>query len=170
LTELEQAFVAGYLCHLAADEAWLEVSWHLLRELGIEGWDDLAIPAEVMLVTFNMLSRDLFEDFPSIACALDGAAIPEVFAHVPQDPFRRMWDLAQPYILEGGGLASYLALLEGQGASDARITTVRRHSRRYGDGATALIKRAGGIERFARAAVDRAVQVVPLLWIEGPFA
>ena len=31
----------------------------------------------------------------------------------------------------------------------------------------ALIKTAGGIERFIRAAVERSVQVIPRLWVEG---
>jgi hypothetical protein len=167
LTEPEQAFVAGYLCHLAADEAWLEVSWGLLQELGLKAWDDLPVPAEVMLVTFNELSQELSEDLPLIASALKGAAIPKVFAHVPQGAFQRMWDLAQAYVLDGGRLEAYLTLLESQGKAYTEIQAVRQHGEGYCQGATALVKEAGGIERFIRAAVSRAVQVVPRLWVEG---
>jgi hypothetical protein len=121
LSEREQAFVAGYLCHLAADEAWLEVSWGLLQELGLRAWEDLPVPAEVMLLTFNELSQDLFEDFSIIASALNSAAIPEVFAHVSQETFRKMWDTARAYVLDGGNLESYLMLLESRGKTYKEI-------------------------------------------------
>ncbi len=166
LTEPEQAFVAGYLCHLAADEAWLEVSQGLLEGLGLEAWDDLPIPAEVMVVTFNALSQGLFHDFPAIASALEGAAIPGILTHVSQGTFQRMWDVARAYVLDGGGLDSYLGLLEGQGRPNADVETVREQSDRYGGEATALIQAAGGIERFTRPAIERAMHVVPQLWHE----
>lgn len=162
LTDRERAFVTGYLCHLAADEAWLAVSGDLLQKLGLEAWDDLPVPAAAMLVAFNALSRDLFEDLTFVALALSRAAIPNVFAHVPQGAFQRMWEIAQPYVLDGGGLASYLTLLEGRGGPYAEIEAVRRHGERYRKAATMLIERAGGIERFVGAAVERAVQVTPL--------
>jgi hypothetical protein len=163
LSEPEQAFVAGYLCHLAADEAWLEVSWGLLQELGLRAWEDLSVPAEVMLLTFNELSQDLFKDFSTITLALNSADIPEVFAHVSQASFRKMWDTSRAYVLEGGSLESYLALLESRGKTYKEIQTVRQHAEGYREEATALIKTAGGIERFIRAAVERSVQVMPRL-------
>jgi hypothetical protein len=163
LSEPEQAFVAGYLCHLAADEAWLEVSWGLLQELGLRAWEDLPVPAEVMLLTFNELSQDLFKDFSTITLALNSAAIPEVFAHVSQASFRKMWDTSRAYVLEGGSLESYLALLESRGKTYKEIQTVRQHAEGYREEATALIKTAGGIERFIRAAVERSMQVMPRL-------
>ena len=163
LSEPEQAFVAGYLCHLAADEAWLEVSWGLLQELGLRAWEDLPVPAEVMLPTFNELSQDLFKDFSTITLALNSAAIPKVFAHVSPQAFRKMWDSVQAYVLEGGSLESYLALLESRGKTYKEIQTVRQHAEGYIEEATALIKTAGGIERFIRAAVERSVQVMPRL-------
>jgi hypothetical protein len=167
LSEPEQVFVAGYLCHLAADEAWLEVSWGLLQELGLRAWEDLPVPAEVMLLAFNELSQDLFEDFSIIASALYSAAIPEVFAHVSQESFRKMWDTARAYVLDGGNLESYLALLESRGKTYGEIQTVRQHGEGYREEAIALIKTAGGIERFIRAAVERSVKVIPQLWVEG---
>lgn len=167
LSEPEQAFVAGYLCHLAADEAWLEVSWGLLQELGLRAWEDLPVPAEVMLLAFNELSQDLFEDSSIIASALNSAAIPKVFAHVSQQAFRKMWEDAQAYVLDGGSLESYLALLENRGKPYKEIQAVRQHGEGYREEATALIKTAGGIERFIRAAVERSVQVMPKLRGEG---
>jgi len=167
LSEPEQAFVAGYLCHLAADEAWLEVSWGLLQELGLRAWEDLPVPAEAMLLTFNELSQDLFADFSVIDSALNSADIPQVFAHVSQRAFRKMWDSAQAYVLDGGSLESYLALLGSQGKTYEEIQTVRQHGEGYREEAIALIKAAGGIERFICAAVERSVQVIPQLWVEG---
>jgi hypothetical protein len=167
LSEPEQAFVAGYPCHLAADEAWLEVSWGLLQELGLRAWEDLPVPAEVMLLTFNELSQDLFEDFSIIVSALSNATIPKVFAHVSQEAFQKMWDTAQAYVLKGGGLESYLTLLGSQGKTCVEIQTVRQQGRTYREEAIALIGKVGGIERFVRPAVERSVQVIPQLWREG---
>ncbi|MBS3784550.1 MAG: zinc dependent phospholipase C family protein [Anaerolineae bacterium] len=166
LTEPEQAFVAGYLCHLAADEAWLEVSRGLLEELGLETWKDLPVPAEVMVVTFNALSQDLLDDFSAVASALEGAVIPGILRHVSQHTFQRMWDVARGYVLAGGGLDSYLGLLEAQGRPDTDVETVRQQVDRYGGEATALVQAAGGMERFIQPAVERAVHVIPQLWHE----
>jgi hypothetical protein len=120
-----------------------------------------------MLLAFNELSQDLFEDFSVIASALNNAAIPKVFAHVSQQVFREMWDSAQAYVLDGGDLESYLALLESRGKTPKEIQIVRQHGEGYKEEATTLIKTAGGIERFIQAAVERSVQVIPQLWVEG---
>jgi hypothetical protein len=166
LTEPEQAFVAGYLCHLAADEAWLDVSWQLLSDLGLQSWNELPIPAGVMVVVFNTLSQDLFEDLPAIASALDCTPIPDVFAHVPHSVFQGMWDIARVYVLDGGGLESYLTLLEGQGRTQTVIQTVRQQSDEQWREATVLVQEAGGIEEFIHPAVERAVRMVPQLWAD----
>ena len=129
--------------------------------MGLRAWEDLPVPAEAILLTFNELSQDLFEDFSVIASALNSAAIPKVFAHVSQQAVRGMWDIAQAYVLDGGSLESYLALLESQGKTHEEIQTVRHHGEGYREEATALIETAGGVERFIRAAVERSVQVMP---------
>ena len=167
LTESEQAFVAGYLCHLAADDAWLEVSRGLLEDLGLGTWEDLPVPAEVMVVTFNASSHDLFDDFSAVASALEVTRIPDIFAHVSQSTFERMWDVARGYVLAGGRLESYLGLLKAQGRPSAHVETVRQQVDRYGGEATALVQAAGGIERFIQPAIERALQAVPQLWHEG---
>jgi hypothetical protein len=116
----------------------------------------------------GLRSEDLFEDFLTIASALQTASIPGVFTHIPHASFQRLWHLARPYVLQGGGLASYLEFLEGLGASDSRIDTVRQLNQQYGDGARALISKADDIERFVGAAVGRAVRVVPQLRPRAP--
>ena len=75
LTAPEQAFVASYMCHLAVDEAWSAVSGELLQALALKTWDDLPIPAEAMLFTFNMLRQDLFTGFSTIASLLNGGDV-----------------------------------------------------------------------------------------------
>ncbi|MCP4537050.1 MAG: hypothetical protein GY832_07870 [Chloroflexi bacterium] len=164
LSKPEQAFVAGYLCHLAADEAWIEVSWRLLHKLGLNTWNDLSVPTVVMLITFNKLSRDLLQDWPAIDLALNDITIPEVFGHVPTEAFQRMWDVAQAYALDGGTIESYAKLLEGRGKTRAEIDAVRQYGEDDRKGVMALIGQVGGIEQFIQASVERSVQVVPQLW------
>jgi len=163
LTKPERAFVAEYLCHLATDEAWLAVSRTLLQEIGLQTWHDLPVPSEAMLVTFNLLSQDLFEDFPAVTSILKAGAIPSVFSHVPHAVLQKTWRAAQPYVLAGGSLASYLTLLESRGKSRAKIESVRQDVSRYRNETAALIERAGGVEPFIGTAVERAAHLVPRL-------
>jgi hypothetical protein len=53
LTSAERAFVAGYLCHLAADEDWKQFDLHTIHTLGIQWWVDLPVPVSVILTAFN---------------------------------------------------------------------------------------------------------------------
>jgi hypothetical protein len=164
LNEPERAFVAGYLCHLAADEAWLDVSRALLQEIGLQSWHDLPVPSEAMLVMFNLLSQDLFEDFPVVKSTLKAGVIPNVFSHVPHTALQRTWHVARPYVLAGGSLASYLTLLATRGKSRTEIESMGQDVRRCRGDAAALIEQAGGVERFLGPAVERAAHLVPRLW------
>ena len=47
LTSAERAFVAGYLCHLAADEDWKQFDWDVLQTLGMRWWIELPVPVDV---------------------------------------------------------------------------------------------------------------------------
>ncbi len=160
LDEAEQAFVAGYLCHLAADEAWTSF-W---RARGVDSLSDFDLARDVMVPAFNALSRDMFEDFAGVVAALEGAVVPNVLTHVPHDDFVRMWNVIRPYVLAGGAPESYFGLLEGQGRSSAEIQTVRQQHELYKKDAAVLIRDAGGIQWPVQAAIEQAVYLTPRLW------
>ncbi|MCP4514793.1 MAG: hypothetical protein GY824_06130 [Delftia sp.] len=117
-----------------------------------------------MVLAFNALSREMFEDFAGVVAALEGAVVPNALAHVPHDDFTRMWNGIQSYALAGGTPASYFKLLEGWGKSSAEIQTVRQQHELYKKDAAALIRDAGGIQRPIQEAIEQAVYLMPRLW------
>jgi hypothetical protein len=155
-----QAFVAGYLCHLATDEAWTSF-W---RARGVDSLSDFDLPRDVMVLAFNTLSREVFGDFARIVAALDEAVVPNVLTHIPHDNFVRMWQVIQPYALAGGAPESYFGLLQGQGRSSAEIQTARQQHELYRKDAAALIRDMGGIQRPIQAAIEQTVRLMPQLW------
>jgi len=99
LTSAEQAFVAGYLCHLAADEDWKRVDWNMIHTHGLLIWTDLPVPGSVIVSAFDILSSGIYRDFPSVASALGDASIPHILRYVPWEAFQTMWDVAQVQVL-----------------------------------------------------------------------
>ena len=168
----EQSFVAGYLAHLAADEAWKAFGWRSLRKLGIDSCAqsraqvraNLGVPMGVLTTAGSVLSAELYLDFPAVSSALRGARIPDVFRHVPHGAFVRMWDAVQPYTLDGRTYESYMALLARRGRSEAAIQAARREHEQHWEHAVALIRQVGGVEQAVLASVDRAMQLIPRLW------
>ena len=96
LFDHERAFVAGYLCHLAMDEAWKQLVWKALHALGIRSVVDLPVPGDVLMTAFGVLSSEMFLDFPSVVLALNDVEVPGVMAHVPQEALRAMWPVRRP--------------------------------------------------------------------------
>jgi hypothetical protein len=94
LSDEERAFVAGYLCHLAADEAWKAFGWRLLRRLGIQSLANLrapmGVPMGVITTASSVLSAELYLDFPAVTAALRGVGVPDVFTHIPYVALARM--------------------------------------------------------------------------------
>jgi hypothetical protein len=160
LDEAERAFVAGYLCHLAADQVWVNF-W---RVRGVNSPSDFDLPRDVMLLAFNALSREMFEDFAGVVSALEGVVVPHALAHVPHDDFARMWSVTRSYALAGGTPKAYFKLLEARGQGGAEIQTVRQQHELYKKDAADLIRDAGGIQRPIRAAVKQAIRLAPQLW------
>jgi len=165
LSEAEQGFVAGYLCHLAADEPWKETGWKLLRNQHVSSWTDFRVPGVVILTAFGLLSSKSFVDFPAVASALGSASVPDVLTHVPGESFHRMWDITRGYLLKGGTAESYFALLESEGQPRGEIEGMRRLHAEYWEEAIALVcGEIGGVEHYIQSAVGRSMQVVPHLW------
>jgi hypothetical protein len=170
LSDEERAFVAGYLCHLAADEAWKSFGWRSLRKLGIAAVGQLrapmGVPMGVLTTAGSVLSAELYLDFPAVALALQEACIPDVFNHVPYGAFVGMWDVLQPYALDGRTYGAYLKLLASRGRSKAEIEAAHREYEGHWEDAVALIHDMGGVEAAVLFCVERATGMLPRLWRE----
>jgi hypothetical protein len=164
LTQAEQAFVAGYLCHLAADEAWNEIGWKVLQAMGLTSYKEMPVPGEVLLTVYDALSRQVCKDWPTVECTLNSAAIPDVMTHVPYPIFRRVWKLIKPHILASGAAQAYFDLLDRMGTSAVEIQEIRCQHEVCWDEAVAFIGDMGGVEQYLTAAVERSASVLPLLW------
>jgi len=164
LTPREQAFVAGYLCHLAADETWKAFTWRLLQTLDITSWVDFPVPGEVVLTVVSVLSSRVLTDPRAVTAALNDASIPHVLTHVPHDAFQNMWDITQAYALDGRTRESYFEMLERAGKTGAEIETARQQHDLHWEDATTLIHEAGGVEPYIQNASGHAARVVSRLW------
>jgi len=164
LTSAERTFVAGYLCHLAADEVWKQFTWNMLRALGIHSLADLPVPGGVIFTAFSVLSSKTYVDFPAVASALNDIAIPHVLTHVSYDAFRTMWDIVAGYTLNGSTPESYFEMLRREGRTSAEIQEVIRRHDVYWEDAVALIRDLGGVEPYIQAAVQRSLETIPRLW------
>jgi hypothetical protein len=160
----EQAFVAGYLCHLAADEAWKSAIWRALWSMGITDGDQLPIPGGVILTAYSFLSVEHYLDAAAVADALRHATVPDVLTHVPHEALLRMWRIIQPCSMDEFTLACYLAMLEAKGRSAAEVAEQRRVHERYLEDAKAFIQETFDVPTMIQATVDRSLEFVPRLW------
>ena len=165
LSSAERAFVAGYLCHLAADEEWKRVTLGSLRSMGILAPKDLPIPAGTIMTAFDVLSSEMYVDFSSVASALRDASVPNVFTHVPRDAFQAMWDVARGRLIDRSSTESHLAMLRRLRVTDTEIEAERRELQTYWEDALKFIhKYLGGIHSRVLAMVQRSLQTMPRLW------
>jgi hypothetical protein len=166
LNATERAFVAGYLCHIAADEAWKLFGWRWLKALGIASLNDFPVPVGVVVTAFDTACTKTYRDFPAIALALEQAAVPEVFTHVPYRDFVKMWNAVREHVLDVDGRTpeSYFGLIERMDKDEDRIQRTRQQHEAYWGEAMSLLQDAGGIEPVMQAAVERSMKVLPRLW------
>jgi hypothetical protein len=163
LTPEEHAFVAGYLCHLAADEPWKAMGARLQRLLGLESLEDMPVPGSVVLTVFSVLSHALFVDFDAVTAALHTASLPDVFTHVDHADFLRMWDIVRLPLLKGDSPESFFEMLARSGKGAAELQRIREQHTCHWDAAVALIEQVGGVEVFVAEAVERVLEVLPAL-------
>jgi hypothetical protein len=173
LTPAEQAFVAGYLCHLAADEEWKSFDWYLLHSLGIywqlnppplAGVKLMPAPAEVILTVFEVLSTELYADLPAVVSALDDVSVPDVLTHVPHGIFQATWDVAKAHALDGSTLESYLNMLKRLGKDSSEVRAARLEHEKYWKDAVETIHNCfGGVPQRVQAMVQQSLEKMPLL-------
>ncbi|MFQ6100458.1 MAG: zinc dependent phospholipase C family protein [Anaerolineae bacterium] len=164
LTGAEQAFVAGYLCHLAADEDWKQFGWNLMHALGIASLADLPVPGDVVMTVFDVLSSKMYLDFPAVVSALDDVEIPEVLMHVPHEAFQAMWDIVKEHVMTGDTPESYFEMLKRLGQTNAQLQGVICQHHVYWEDAVALVDDTGGVAPRIQAGVRRSLETIPRLW------
>jgi hypothetical protein len=160
----EQAFIAGYLCHLAVDETWKALGWQLMQKLGVRSPKDFPVPVDVLSTAFAVESSALFLDRPRAARAVARATVPDVLTHVPHALLQRTWQLTRDYALDGSTPAAFIRLLERQGKPKAEVRARHRQHLAYWGQAAALVREVGGVEPHVEEAVARAIGVLPRLW------
>ena len=161
----ERAFVAGYLCHLASDEAWKEIGWRKLWSMGITSLDELPVPAGVLLTACSVLSAERYRDFARVAAALHKVAIPDVLTHIPHQALQAMWDVFKPHALGGQTPASYLRLLERKGVSAVEAAVRREQHEMYVDDAIALAQQTLDLDAILQEATARSTTAIDQLWV-----
>ena len=166
LFQSERAFAAGYLCHLAADEAWKQFGRSLWKALGITSPDQLPVPADILLTAFGADSGKLFIDFPTVASALSQSSIPDIFTHVPHAALCSMWSIVQDYVLERGTPDSYFDMLARTGKSPTEVRDLRRQHQAYWTKAVALTVENRYDSTQIRKTTEQAVGLVSRLALE----
>lgn len=164
LASVERAFVAGYMCHLASDEAWKKFSWTWMQLLEIRSSAEFPVPIDVVLTAFDVLAAELYRDRAAIVAALTDATIPRVMTHVPYQDFQRMWALVRTHALDSPSRESYLAFLERTGKSAEEMREIRQRHDHYWQDALSLLLNVGGPEPAVQEAVEQSSQVIPALW------
>ncbi|MDM8531798.1 zinc dependent phospholipase C family protein [Anaerolineales bacterium HSG25] len=107
LSPSEQAFVLGYLCHLAVDE----VSKHLWRREGT--WDrfhDVSIGSAFAAI--DEQARQMTQNYPRIVAEICAISPPTVLTHVSPADLTAMFDGICLFARATDTKAEYLALLK----------------------------------------------------------
>ncbi|MCP4404348.1 MAG: zinc dependent phospholipase C family protein [bacterium] len=165
LSDVESAFLAGYLCHLAVDEEWKHHDWHLIHERGINVWKELPVPGGVLLTAFAAVSQDVYQDFSAVRAALQHVTIPDVLTHIPHGELEAMWDLVKEFSMSTNIAESFYQVSQAQGMSADDAATLRKEHEQYWDEAMVVIEEYLGhpqtrLPRMTR----RAVEVLPQLF------
>ncbi len=168
LAQHERAFVAGYLCHLAADEVWKRLGQDVMLALGINSLADTPVPGEVFMTAFDVSSSEMYIDFFSVASELNAASVPDVLTHVPYAVFRRMWRIVKPHVMDGRTAESYFEMIKRLGRTTAQVQAVRREHKVYWEDTVAWIAELGGVEPYILNAARRSLEVLPRLWMGIP--
>jgi hypothetical protein len=165
LTNAERAFIAGYLCHLAADEDWKQFDWTTLHTGGIYLWTDLPVPGDVLLTVFDVLSNELYVDFPSVSTALRSASVPDVLAHIPHETLQTMWDVTKEHLVNNSSLESYLAMLRRLKKTNEQVQAARfAHELHWEEAVELIQEHFGGVRSRMQSMVQRSLETMPLLY------
>jgi hypothetical protein len=110
LTAIEQAFVLGYLCHVASDEITARFARSIMHEISAAG--GVLPSSDALLTAMDPRFWALALRRAHIVSALGSAPIPEsTFPFVPGGCLPTMHQIVWPQVAEGGGLEPYLRMV-----------------------------------------------------------
>ena len=113
LETTEQAFVIGYLCHIATDEITAR-SAHALQSQNADSGTDLPY-VDAILTTMDPRFWAMASDPAGLIAALDEAAIPDrAFVFTSGKCLQAMYQVVVPEVAEGGGLVPFVQMLRRQ--------------------------------------------------------
>jgi len=135
LSASEQAFVLGYLCHVATDEISGRHALRIQDQLTVRGG---ALPnVDAILTVMDGRFWAMADDPRGITAALSGAAIPEgTMLFAPPVCLGAMYQIVLPHVCDGGGLDSYLDMVRRE----------RYWMRSWASGSTAGLTEDAGLE------------------------
>ncbi len=109
----EQAFVMGYLCHVASDEITARFALDLRSQLAVRG---RSLPnVDAVLTAMDPRFWAMTTDPAKVMAALAAAEIPgSTLTFVPPDCLLAMHQIVLPQVREGGGLVPYLNMVRRQ--------------------------------------------------------
>jgi hypothetical protein len=113
LSSTEQAFVLGYLCHVATDEVTGQLAEQIYQKLVVSG--EPMPGADAVLTAVDPRLWKMALDPAAMIAALEQGSIPaETLPFAPVECLQALYGVVLPQVREGGGLEPYLR-------------TVRRH-------------------------------------------
>ena len=164
LPEAEQAFVAGYLCHLAGDEAFLRAHWALVHERGPRWWRELSARLNVVLSAFGMLSAERLCDPAAVRIALTRCRVPDVFTHVSRDVLESVWAAFRQHAMHRT-IDSYLEMVAGMGRTREELDQLTHDHDEHMDAALGIVRTSfGGVVPRMQAMERRSLDLLPSLW------
>jgi hypothetical protein len=156
----EQAFVLGYLCHVAADEITGRLARALRQSLAATGGPLPNPDAVLTLIDPRIWATAAAPD--RMLAALESATIPEgTFPAIPQPCLTALRQIVLPQLQEGAGLRPYVGMLRRQ-----------RHWIRHGQvsnstGDAGLEWELSAYRRQIEAAFPASEQLIDTIDLEG---
>ena len=113
LEAVEQAFVMGYLCHIATDEITARSAQTIERQ---NSGSDTPLPhVDAVLTAMDPRFWAMTRDRTSVVDALNRASIPDhAFVFTEGDCLQAMHQIVVPQVTEGGGLTPFLHMVRRQ--------------------------------------------------------
>lgn len=178
LAPAEQAFVLGYVCHVAADEATGQLAERIYRRL-ISADEPVPGP-DAVLTAVDPRLWSMAMDPAAMIAALHQISIPaETLPFAPAECLQALYRVVLPQVREGGGLEPYLHTVRRHrqfmrglpmaGAIDpdleAELDAVRQELEQGLPQAEWLVNRLD-LQRFVRDALERSCQRIACLLAE----
>jgi len=153
-------FMAGYLCHLAADETWRKWGLQIYKELGLNSWSEFPVLGDYGLATFDFLSNQLFANKKEFIKEIDSLVIPNIFNHIPYSYFQKQWYVCKDYIYSDGSIEPYVNALERAGKTAKEIETIKSKCIENWGRSIEFYRRMGGAKNYILNSMTRSIEVL----------